>query len=229
MTMPARVIEVARDHLLDRGLLEFSLRALARDLGMTAPALYRYFPNRTALLEEIAERSFDLLDARLMEALAGSGPHDRLARAAHGYLRFGLDHPRDFALLALLPGAFGSLPLSEGLRGREAATFQFWTDRVREAMEAGVLVAGPPEEVAAALRSMAHGLISLHLRGTLEAADRPAFEALFWASGIRLMEGLAGPLWNRAALPDVVMDALRAADEEPPADREEGSEEGSKV
>src|SRR5690606_22364567 len=102
VTMPTRVIEVARDHLLDRGLLEFSLRALARDLGMTAPALYRYFPSRTALLEAIAERSFDLLDARLVEALAGFGPHDRLARAAHGYLRFGLDHPRDFALLALL-------------------------------------------------------------------------------------------------------------------------------
>lgn len=209
MTTPERVIEVARDHLLDQGILDFSLRALARDLGMTAPALYRHFPRKSSLLEAVAARSYDLLDEHVMGGLRGEGAHDRLAGVAHGYLRFGLDHPRDFAVLALLPGAFGAASLPEALLDREAATLRFWTDRVRDAVHAGVLRDESPEAVAGLLRSMAHGLISMYLRGALDAEDDRAFEQLFWASALRVMEGLAGASWNRDGLPKVVEGALR--------------------
>ena len=204
MNEAERVVATARDHLLERGILDFSLRGLARELEMTAPALYRYFPSKTVLLEAVVERSFDVLDGCLLGGLAGGDAHDRLARVAHGYLRFGLDHRRDFAVLALLPAAFGAARLSRVLESRETATFRFWTDRVRDAMDADVLRPGAPEEIAALLRSVAHGLISLYLRGALDVDDDRTFEALFWASGIRVMEGLAGGAWSRDTLPEVV-------------------------
>lgn len=204
MTAERRIVEAARDHLLERGILDFSMRGLARNLGMTAPALYRYFPGKTELLVAVAERSFDLLDERLFRGLQGADADDRLARVASGYLHFALDHPRDFAVLSMLPGAFGTDQLPPEILRREEATFRFWVDRVREAMAAGVLQAAPPEEVAALMRSVAHGLVSLHLRGALATGDRASFESLFWASGIRMLEGIRGPGWSRERLPSTV-------------------------
>ena len=40
----------ARRVLVDSGADGLSLRAIARDMGMTAPALYRYFPSREELI-----------------------------------------------------------------------------------------------------------------------------------------------------------------------------------
>lgn len=184
--------------------MDFSMRKLARTLGMTAPALYRYFPSKGDLLQAVAERSFDLMDERLFRALQGADAHDRLARVASGYLHFALDHPRDFAILSVLPGMFGMDHLPPALERREAATFRFWVDRVREAIAAGVLNPAPAEELAALLRSLTHGLVSLHLRGAFPTVDADSFEALFWGSGVRVLEGVRGPNWRPDALPPVV-------------------------
>src|SRR6266511_91616 len=42
--------EVARRLLVDEGPAAISVRAIAREMGMTAPALYRYYPSHTHLV-----------------------------------------------------------------------------------------------------------------------------------------------------------------------------------
>ena len=43
----ARIVAAARSLLVDQG--EVTLRAVARELGLTAPALYRYAPSPRAV------------------------------------------------------------------------------------------------------------------------------------------------------------------------------------
>jgi hypothetical protein len=67
---------------------------------------------------------------------------------------------------------------------------QFWNDRVREAVEAGLLEEGDPQAIGMTLWAHAHGLVSLYLKGMLPGGQ-DEFRALVKSSGARLMRGLA--------------------------------------
>ena len=49
-------LQLGMERLTDQEHPELGLRALARDLGVSATALYRHFPNKDALLVELADR-----------------------------------------------------------------------------------------------------------------------------------------------------------------------------
>ena len=98
----AEIRDVAREHLRAAPASDLSLRAVARDLGMTAPALYRYYDGRDALLEALSVEAYDALTARL-ESAAAAEPHNaparRLLAASLAYRRWALDRPHEFALV----------------------------------------------------------------------------------------------------------------------------------
>jgi AcrR family transcriptional regulator len=52
------IIETARKLLVERGPEAVSLRAIAREMGMTAPALYRYFGSHEDLLRHVVASIF---------------------------------------------------------------------------------------------------------------------------------------------------------------------------
>lgn len=52
------IIETARRLLVEQGTAAVSLRAIAREMGMTAPALYRYFGSHEELLQHVVASIF---------------------------------------------------------------------------------------------------------------------------------------------------------------------------
>jgi AcrR family transcriptional regulator len=68
------ILEVAHVHLGREGATGLSLRAVARDLGMVPSALYRYYPNRDALLSALILDAYGSL-ARSVED-AGAAAHE---------------------------------------------------------------------------------------------------------------------------------------------------------
>jgi AcrR family transcriptional regulator len=93
---------VARAQMAAEGTAGVTLRAIAREMGMTAPALYRYFGSRDELVTMLVTDAYDAL-ADAMEAAveaAGPGGHAQRIRAAFGTFRaWGLEHPTEFALI----------------------------------------------------------------------------------------------------------------------------------
>src|SRR6478609_4943484 len=85
----AAVKRVALAQLESGGPAAVALNAIARELGVSGPALYRYFSSRDALLTEL------VLDAYndLADALAGA---DSLPRA---YRAWALEEPHRYRLL----------------------------------------------------------------------------------------------------------------------------------
>lgn len=77
-----------------------TMRAVAKEVGMSAMSLYRYFPNKAALLEHVW---FGVLDDALGAARksneADKSPVSRLRRVYASYVEFWLAHPQDFRLL----------------------------------------------------------------------------------------------------------------------------------
>jgi AcrR family transcriptional regulator len=97
----AEIKAAARRHLVDHGVEGVQLRAIARDLGMTAPALYRYFESHEALLTALVVDLYgELADVVEQAADAVDGdPWDRLGEAARAFRRWSVTHPREFTLL----------------------------------------------------------------------------------------------------------------------------------
>jgi AcrR family transcriptional regulator len=93
---------VARAQMAAEGTAGVNLRAIAREMGMTAPALYRYFASRDDLVTALVVDAYDAL-ADAMEAAveaAGPGRHAERVRAAFAAFRaWGLAHPTGFALI----------------------------------------------------------------------------------------------------------------------------------
>lgn len=79
-----------------------SLRAIAREMGMTAPALYRYFPSREDLLVDLIADLYDELTGEMTAArdqLPADDLGDRLTAVSRTFRRWSIGHPAEFALL----------------------------------------------------------------------------------------------------------------------------------
>jgi AcrR family transcriptional regulator len=99
--MNDEIKKVARKHLAADGS-NLSLRGVARDMGIVASALYRYFPSRDALLTALIIDAYGALGAAAIEA-EGAMPRDDLrgrwlatCRAVRGWA---LEHLAEYGLL----------------------------------------------------------------------------------------------------------------------------------
>ena len=98
----AEIKSVARDQLTADGPAAISLRAIARDMGMSAPALYRYFPSLEALLVALVVDLYDELRV-YMEGECGRLPAEdhigRLLVAAKAFRTWAVEHRPEFTLM----------------------------------------------------------------------------------------------------------------------------------
>ncbi|MCW6005059.1 TetR/AcrR family transcriptional regulator [Micromonospora sp. CPCC 205371] len=84
------------------GPQSLSLNAIGKELGMTGPALYRYFAGRDELLTELISDGYhDLADAvsAASAAAAGKPPADRIRALARAYREWALAQPHRYLLL----------------------------------------------------------------------------------------------------------------------------------
>ncbi len=97
----AEIKRVAREHLIAHGPQGVQLRAVARDVGMTAPALYRYFDSLEDLLTALVTDLYVELAVAVEEATAPSrgSLEQRLIGAARAFRSWSIAHPAEFGLL----------------------------------------------------------------------------------------------------------------------------------
>lgn len=94
------LIQAARAAVETGGPDAVSLRDIAQSLGVSTAAPYRHFPDRKALLAEVAARGFDDLRAAYDQAQAGAAtPALAMRGAARAYLNLALQRPGLFRLM----------------------------------------------------------------------------------------------------------------------------------
>lgn len=96
------ISETARRILVDVGPEAVTLRAIAREMGMTAPALYRYFGSHGELLRHLVGDLFIELTGELRAAMEEVPAHElsgRFLAACRQFRRWALAHPREYGLL----------------------------------------------------------------------------------------------------------------------------------
>ena len=96
----ARIVELGRRQLLDRGAAGLSVRAIARDLGMVSSAVYRYVSSRDDLLTLLLVDAYsDLADAVDRVRDTGDAWSDDVIAIARAARRWAVAHPTGWALL----------------------------------------------------------------------------------------------------------------------------------
>jgi AcrR family transcriptional regulator len=190
------ILDHAGELYLEVGAEGFSMRRLAERVGLTAPAIYRHFESRDALMVEMIRESAESMMGYLARSLAGTTPLDRLKRAGAGYLEFALDHPRHFLLYGSLCERLDPCTIEAGVGDAVSAIGQFWQDRVRECVQTGAFRPGDADAIGLTLWAHAYGMVSLYLNGALRRVvdvDREAIRATYMQSCVRILEGIATP------------------------------------
>ena len=75
-----------------------TLRAVARKVGISAPSIYRHFPDRQAILLALAQEAFAELADQLAEA-TGTEPVTRLRAVCAAYLDFAATRPQHYRVM----------------------------------------------------------------------------------------------------------------------------------
>jgi len=86
--------------LRERSVDDLGLRELAREVGVSPAAIYRHFPDKSALMAALAVEGLERLGAaqRLATQAAGGGQAGFLA-SGMAYVRFAVDNPALFRLV----------------------------------------------------------------------------------------------------------------------------------
>ncbi|MGM0769064.1 MAG: TetR/AcrR family transcriptional regulator [Pseudomonadota bacterium] len=166
--LPQHALELALNTLREHGDSAISLRALAKQIGVSAPALYRHFSDRDSLLAELAVSGFEALRARLL-AVDQSRPRQALIDIGLVYVSFAQAEPNLYRLM------FGGRVLPKGVHPRLDAAgkgaFQVLEDTIARAQQAGDIKPMSLALMTAAAWSLVHGLSQLTIDGHLPGAE----------------------------------------------------------
>jgi AcrR family transcriptional regulator len=185
-----QIIKCACDLYLSEGTGGFTMRKLAKCVGCTAPALYRHYENKEEVMQEVLGEAFRVFVQYLYRALEGQTPEERFQIAGLSHLQFALENPALYEVI-YAPLEMLGIHRGEGEAADHAcAVGRFWTDRVREMMDAGFLIPGDPWTVALTLWGHSHGLISIYHRGLLGEVSEEEFRGVVLDSFLQIVRGV---------------------------------------
>jgi len=155
------------------GAYQASLRAIAREAGVSAAAPYHHFSDRDALLAAVATEGFDGLRERMKEgaeSASSADPLDRLQAAGIAYVTYAVENPEIFRLM--FSGLLAERSRFAGLETAASGAFGVLSDLLQP--DGGVCTGAASEHraqpswVALASWSTVHGLAFLLIDGMLD-------------------------------------------------------------
>ncbi len=161
--LPTALIEAALKRIALVGVEKLSLRAVARDIGVSQTAPYRHFKDKTHLLVAIARQGFEMLESQKRLACNQSDPVNELINGGIRYVNFAITHPERYKLM------FGSKIENrcefEDLMTAGKAAFAVIVNRVERGVAEGILVEEDPQILAKNCWTTVHGISSLYIDG----------------------------------------------------------------
>lgn len=190
-----RIVLAGHERIRQAGIRRLSMEAVAEAAGISRAALYRYFPNKTALVDAVLEHNARLVYQKMTAMFADTTTlADKVVIGA----RMGLLPHRDtLGLSESDPESFAML-LTTGAHPFLARTIEFWVPHVEEAQRAGEVDGSADARQAA--EWIARSLFSLvSVRAlTFDGSDPTAVEEY---ARRYIVGGLCGSVPSRDARP----------------------------
>ncbi len=152
------IVAAAREMIRADGLASLSLRRLATQLGVTAPALYAHVSDKRELLRAVAELEFEQLRNRFTAVVATTAL-ERIRAHCRAYIDHARENPELFDVMFLFPPDLGPSDVPEGaVLPAATSVFAVALAAVEDAIAAGDIVSDDPLLVALALWAASHGV-----------------------------------------------------------------------
>ncbi|MFD4553894.1 TetR/AcrR family transcriptional regulator [Streptomyces sp. NPDC058469] len=141
---------------------QLTMRAVAKEVGISAPSIYLHFADKTELVWAALADRYDELVAQMTRAGADAGddPRERLRAQAHAYCLFAMSNPGHYRLMfevrqpAVEPSRINGHPARH-----VSASFR---TALRGCLESGYALSLPVEQAAQTLWAALHGTVALH-------------------------------------------------------------------
>jgi len=157
--VPSALMQAALLRIKNEGVDKLSLRALARDIGVSQTAPYRHFKDKNHLLVVLACNGFRELALRKPRLYETRDLFTSFTEAGMEYVYFAKEHPEQYRLM------FGSKIENRSehseLMTAGAAAFQVILDYTQQGVETGVFIEKEPEILAKSVWTTVHGIASL--------------------------------------------------------------------
>ncbi len=159
-----------RAHILDAALRLFhaegaaaiSMRAVAAQAGMSAAAIYRYFPGKADLAAALWQEGLRGLEGRLGRIVTQeSDPIEGLRAVAEAYADFAVNEPAMFRMLFLAEGGDDLEEVRE--KTRDFTSYYLARDCMGRAIEQGRIAPIDADLATQTLWAAIHGAISLRM------------------------------------------------------------------
>ena len=155
------LIDAACRHLRESGADTLSLRALARDVGVSQTAPYRHFESKNALFAAIATYGFKMMAVELQKATDKHADDVEQAFIEVGlaYINWAQNNSEKYQLF--FDSSLVDFPKYKDLQDAGEAAFKVLINIIKEGIEQGVFVDRPLLEMAGTVWAGIHGAASL--------------------------------------------------------------------
>jgi AcrR family transcriptional regulator len=169
--MRSEILAAAQHIIRTEGLDALSLRALAKAVGVTAPALYEYFGSKDAILRALFVQGSEAM-LTLMDQVIAESPNglQQLQAILAGYRTFARDEPDYFRLL--FSTVDPNLDISDEEYSGMQTIFERFIGVIVSCIEAGDLQPLPPMTMSCALWALVHGTALLETESFMSRKDR---------------------------------------------------------
>jgi AcrR family transcriptional regulator len=155
------IVRAARKLVEREGADGLSMQAVADEVGVRAPSLYKRFADRAELLAAVELQALASLGHALERAAKGAAPASDLREMGHAYRRFAKNHPRLYEMLFSR-----SAPRGKDADRARAEAAKPLLDRVAH-------LVGPERALASArvVTSFVHGFVSMENAGAFRLGE----------------------------------------------------------
>lgn len=184
------ILAAAKELFLTEGYAATTIRKIADRVGVSAPALYLYFSDKEAIMLALCDQTFGYLIEEMGRIdREGLKPVESLRACGRAYIKFGLEHPREYWLTFMS----GNTPKPIKERGHKpeeidvskpgatgAVAFAKLVEQLKGAEAAGMKLRYPADQAAELCWMGLHGLVAAVI-------NNPEFP---WTDRDALIEGM---------------------------------------
>lgn len=160
-----KILDAARQILLEEGLQQLSMRRIAQRIEYTPTTIYLYFKDKADIIFHLCEEVYGRVAEVMQTAGAGvEDPIECLRVSMRSYIEFGLSQPDRYRIAFMMDMTSSVDPASFRKSGTMGLTaYELLRQRVKKAVDKDSRTVEEVEALAQTLWALAHGVVSLFI------------------------------------------------------------------
>ncbi len=169
LSLRDKILETSRHLLYSEGHKALSMRAIAKEVGVSATSIYLHFENKDHLMHTLIEESVEELGDHIEEKVREKTTVlDRFEASINAYVEFGLQNPEKYQIIyQVQPEAMARYPKEKFRKVRRS--YELLASIIEEGVAEGVMDVDDPVLAAYSIWAQMHGVVSVVLNQRLDS------------------------------------------------------------